>query len=122
MSPTIAADQVKTIIFACEAGMGSSLMSVNSLKKKLKKANVTNVTVVHKPAREIPADAQVVVVHKGLAKVARSKAPNAVVLAFNHFLNDPVFEKLVTALVEKNRNCLYRRVICVRQFFIPFLT
>jgi len=101
MSPTIAADQVKTIIFACEAGMGSSLMSVNSLKKKLKKANITNVTVVHKPAREIPADAQVVVVHKGLAKVARSKAPDAVVLAFNHFLNDPVFEKLVTALVEK---------------------
>ena len=101
MSPTIAADQVTTIIFACEAGMGSSLMSVNSLKKKLKKANVSDVKVVHKPAREIPADAQVVVVHKGLAKVARSKAPNAVVLAFNHFLNDPVFEKLVTALVEK---------------------
>jgi len=101
MSPTIAADQVKTIIFACEAGMGSSLMSVNSLKKKLKKANVTDVKVVHKPAREIPADAQLVVVHKGLAKVARSKAPNAVVLAFNHFLNDPVFEKLITALVEK---------------------
>jgi mannitol PTS system EIICBA or EIICB component len=101
MSPSIAADQVKTIIFACEAGMGSSLMSVNSLKKKLKKANVTNITVVHKPARAIPADAQVVVVHKGLAKVARSKAPNAVVLAFNHFLNDPVFDKLINALVEK---------------------
>jgi PTS system mannitol-specific IIC component len=101
MSPSIAADQVQTIIFACEAGMGSSLMSVNSLKKKLKKANVTNITVVHKPAREIPADAQVVVVHKGLAKVARSKAPNAVILAFNHFLNDPVFDKLVQALVDK---------------------
>jgi len=101
MSPSIAADQVKTIIFACEAGMGSSLMSVNSLKKKLKKANVSDVKVVHKPAREIPADAQVVVVHKGLAKVARSKAPNAVVLAFNHFLNDPVFENLVKALADK---------------------
>jgi mannitol-specific phosphotransferase system IIBC component len=101
MAPTIAADQVKTIIFACEAGMGSSLMSVNSLKKKLKAAQITNVTVIHKPAREIPADAQLVVVHKGLAKVARSKAPNAVVLAFNHFLNDPVFEKLIRALVEK---------------------
>lgn len=101
MAPSIAAEQVKTIIFACEAGMGSSLMSVNSLKKKLKAAQVSNVTVVHKPAREIPADAQLVVVHKGLAKVARSKAPNAVVLAFNHFLNDPVFDKLVKALVEK---------------------
>ena len=102
MSASISASQVKTIIFACEAGMGSSLMSVNSLKKKLKAAQVSNVTVIHKPAREIPADAQLVVVHKGLAKVARSKAPGAVVLAFNHFLNDPIFDKLVKALVEKS--------------------
>ena len=101
MAPTISATQVKTIIFACEAGMGSSLMSVNSLKKKLKAAQITDVTVVHKPAREIPADAQLVVVHKGLAKVARSKAPNAVILAFNHFLNDPIFDKLVKALADK---------------------
>lgn len=101
MSQSISADQVKMIIFACEAGMGSSLMSVNSLKKKLKAAQIANVTVVHKPAREIPADAQVVVVHKGLAKTARSKAPGAVVVAFNHFLNDPVFDKLVKSFVDK---------------------
>ena len=80
--------------------MGSSLMSVNSLKKKLKKAKVQGVTVVHKPAREIPADAQVIVVHEGLADVARTKAPDAVVLAFKHFLNDPVFDTLVTAFSE----------------------
>jgi mannitol-specific phosphotransferase system IIBC component len=101
MSQSISAAEVKTIIFACEAGMGSSLMSVNSLKKKLKAAQITDVVVVHKPAREIPADAQVVVVHKGLAKTAKAKAPNAVVVAFNHFLNDPVFDKLVKSLVDK---------------------
>jgi mannitol-specific phosphotransferase system IIBC component len=101
MANSIAADQVRTIIFACEAGMGSSLMSVNSLKKRLKAANITGVSVVHKPAREVPADAQIVVVHKGLAKVARSKAPNAVVLAFDQFLNDPVVERLVKAMAEK---------------------
>ena len=101
MAQSIPAAQVKTIIFACEAGMGSSLMSVNSLKKKLKTAQINDVTVVHKPARDIPADAQVVVVHKGLAKTARAKAPQAVVLAFNHFLNDPLFDKLVKSLVDK---------------------
>jgi len=41
------------------------------------------------------------VVHKGLAKTAHAKAPNAVVVAFNHFLNDPVFDKLVKSLVDK---------------------
>lgn len=101
MSKSISAAQVKTVIFACEAGMGSSLMSVNSLKKKLKVAQVENLTVIHKPVREIPADAQLVVVHKGLAKSAAAKAPNAVVVAFNHFLNDPIFDNLVKAFVDK---------------------
>jgi len=101
MAQTISAAEVKTVILACEAGMGSSLMSVNALKKKLKAAQILDVTVVHKPVREIPANAQVVVVHKGLAKTAHAKAPNAVVLAFNHFLNDPIFDKLVKAFVDK---------------------
>lgn len=97
MSQSISAAEVKTVILACEAGMGSSLMSVNALKKKLKKANIKDVQVVHKPARAIPENAQVVVVHKGLANVARKKAPNAVVVTFNHFLNDPAFDTLVQA-------------------------
>ena len=60
-----------------------------------------NISVIHLPAREIPPSAQVVVVHMGLAEVVRSKAPNAVVLTFKLFMNDPVFDKLVRALVEK---------------------
>ena len=98
MANSIPASDVKVIIFACEAGMGSSLMGVNSLKKKLRKAKVKGVKVIHKPARAIPKNAQVVVAHQGLAKTARRKAPNAVVLGFKMFLNDPVFDKLVKAL------------------------
>lgn len=101
MAKSISTSDVRRIIFACEAGMGSSVMSVNSLKKKLKKANVEGVEVVHMAARDIPANAQVVIVHKGLAKVARAKAPEAVILAFNQFLNDPIFDKVVSAFVQK---------------------
>ena len=101
MANSISSADVKTIILACEAGMGSSLMSVNSLKKKLKAAQINDVNVVHKPVREVPADAKVIVVHKGLAKSAAGKAPNAVVVAFNHFLNDPVFDNIVKAFVDK---------------------
>jgi len=101
MSQSISSLDVKTIVFACEAGMGSSLMSVNSLKKKLVAAHVASkINIIYKPAREIPSDAQVVIVHKGLAKIARSKAPNAVILAFYQFLDDPIFDKLVKAFVE----------------------
>ncbi len=100
MSHSISASEVKTIILACEAGMGSSLMSVNALKKKLKKAKIDGVTVIHKPARAIPDDAQVVIVHKGLAKVVRKKVPDAVVVTFSQFLNDPAFDRVVAAFTE----------------------
>lgn len=100
MTQSIPAAQVDLIILACEAGMGSSLMSVNALKKKLKKAKVSTVKVVHKPARAIPNDAKVVVVHKGLAKVAQGKVPDAVIVTFSMFLNDPVFDTIVQAFVD----------------------
>lgn len=100
MANSVKASDVKTIILACEAGMGSSLMSVNALKKKLKKANITNVKVVHSAARALPEDARLVVVHKGLAKLVESKLPGAVVVTFNQFLNDPAFDTLVQAFVE----------------------
>ena len=99
MANSINSTDVKRIIFACEAGMGSSVMSVNSLKKKLKKAGVEGVEVVHVAARNIPEDAQVVIVHKGMSKLALAKAPNGVVLAFNQFLNDPIFDKVVESFV-----------------------
>lgn len=100
MANTINAAEVKTIILACEAGMGSSLMSVNSLKKRFKKANIAGVTIVHKPVREIPANTKLIIVHKGLAKTAQGKAPDAVVVAFNHFIKDPAFDKIVNAFSE----------------------
>jgi mannitol-specific phosphotransferase system IIBC component len=98
MATSTPAAGVHTIIFACEAGMGSSVMGVNALKKKLKQANL-NIQVVHKPVRSVPGDAKVIVVHKGLANLARQQVPGAVVIAFGQFLNDPAFDQLVQALV-----------------------
>ena len=40
------ADDVKLIVFACEAGMGSSLMGANQLKKLVKKAKL-DIKVIH---------------------------------------------------------------------------
>jgi len=100
MSKSILASDVKTIILACEAGMGSSLMSVNALKKKMKKANVMDVKVIHSAARAIPDDTKLIVVHEGLAKFVASKFPDAVVVAFKQFLNDPVFDVIVQAFVD----------------------
>ena len=74
--------------------MGSSIMGVNALKKKLRQANLS-VNVVHCSVRALPGDATVIVTHRGLADLARQKAPDAVVIAFSQFLNDPAFDRLV---------------------------
>jgi mannitol-specific phosphotransferase system IIBC component len=100
MSKTILPSEVSTIIFVCEAGVGSSLMSVNSLKKKFKQANITNVNVVHSATARLPHDAKLVVCHKGVTKSALLRAPEAVVIGFNMFFNDPVFDKIVKAFVD----------------------
>ena len=99
MATSIPAAQVDTIIFACEAGMGSSIMGVNMLKKRLQQANL-KVNVIHKPVRAVPANAKVIVAHKGLADLARKTAPNAVVIAFSQFLNDPALDQLLQSLKE----------------------
>ena len=99
MADSINASEISTIIMACEAGMGSSLMVVNTIKKKLRKAGIKDRKVIHKPARAVPADAKLVVVHERLAKVARNAAPDAVIITFKMFMNDPQFDKLVDAIV-----------------------
>jgi mannitol-specific phosphotransferase system IIBC component len=88
---------VRLVVFACEAGMGSSLIGANQLKKRLKDARL-DVKVVHAPVNEIPANTDVVIAHEGLAERARRVAPQAVVLSFRNFLNNPASDLLVKQL------------------------
>jgi len=85
------------VVFACEAGMGSSLIGANQLKKRAKDAGL-GIKVIHSPVNQIPADTDVVIAHEGLAARARSAAPNAVVLSFRNFLNNPASDLLVRQL------------------------
>jgi PTS system mannitol-specific IIC component len=91
------AEDVHLVVFACEAGMGSSLIGANQLKKRIKDAGL-DVRVVHSPVNQIPADTDVVVAHEGLAARARSAAPQAVVLTFRNFLNNAASDLLVRQL------------------------
>jgi mannitol-specific phosphotransferase system IIBC component len=93
---SVPATEVSKIAFVCEAGMGSSLIGANQLKKKLKKAGF-KIKVVNSPAHSIPGDAQILVVHQGLANQVRAKAPDRVVIAFQNFVGNPVYDQLVQA-------------------------
>jgi len=91
------AEDVRLVVFACEAGMGSSLIGANQLKKRIKDAGL-EVRVIHSPVNQIPADTDVVIAHEGLAARAREAAPQAVVLSFRNFLNNPAADQLLRQL------------------------
>lgn len=95
--PTINGSDVKRLVVACDAGMGSSVMVASTLRAKLKKHGVE---VIHTPVDEIPADVSVVMCHQGLASRAQATAPDAVVVPFAIFMGDPAFAKVENAIAK----------------------
>lgn len=93
--PSISGNDIHKVIVACDAGMGSSVMLASQLKRQL---SGHSVTVEHTPVNSIPADADVVVVHKGLADRARVSAPDTVIVAVQVFIGDPAVNALVAAV------------------------
>ncbi|HEY8892175.1 MAG TPA: PTS mannitol transporter subunit IICBA [Clostridium sp.] len=91
------------VIFACDAGMGSSAMGATTLKTKFKKAGY-NIDVVNCAIEDIPVDAQIVITHETLTARARSVAPNAEHISVKDFLNNPAFEILSSRLNPANNN------------------
>jgi mannitol-specific phosphotransferase system IIBC component len=93
----IQGSDIRKVVLACEAGMGSSVLLVTQLRQRLAG---TNVEVGHTAVGRIPPDADVIVTHRGLEATARSVAPDKVVIPFDMFLGDPAFDRLVEAIKE----------------------
>ncbi|ADU28246.1 PTS mannitol-specific transporter subunit IIBC [Ethanoligenens harbinense] len=86
------------IIFACDAGMGSSAMGETLLRKKLKDAGITEIEVRHSPVNEIPADAEIVFTQQSLAERAASVVPNATIITVNNFLDNKAYDNYIATL------------------------
>ena len=91
---------IKLIIFACEAGMGSSAMGESILKKKIKDAGL-DITVKHCPVTQIPSDAEVVFVQENLAINARKRVPEAHIIIVKNFLDNTIYDDFVNELKNK---------------------
>lgn len=94
----IAAD-VKKIVFACDAGMGSSAMGASLLRKKIKQANIA-VTVTNTAISQLPDDAQIIITQRELTPRATMKRPNAHHISVDNFLDSPEYDKLVALLAQ----------------------
>lgn len=81
------------IVFACDAGMGSSAMGATRLRRRIEGLHKDTV-VTNAAVDRIPPDADLVVVQSTLADRARSAVPQAEVLVIDNFLNDPALDRL----------------------------
>lgn len=90
-------DSPKKIIFACDAGMGSSAMGASVLRNKVKKAGL-DIEVVNYAIAQLPNDADIVVTHKDLTNRATEKLPNAYHLSVDNFLSSEKYDELVEKL------------------------
>ena len=91
----------KKIVFACDAGMGSSAMGATVLKKKIAAAGIEGIEVIHTPVSSIPADVQIVVTHEELGERAAHSNPNAELILITNFLAAPQYEELVENLKKR---------------------
>ncbi|GLO67267.1 PTS mannitol transporter subunit IIBC [Oceanobacillus sp. E9] len=99
-TPVKDVSQVDKIIFACDAGMGSSAMGASLLKNKFKKNDI-NIDVTNKAINEIPDDADIVITQKTLTNRAKAKLPTAEHISVENFLNSPKYDELVERLKNK---------------------
>ncbi len=83
---------IKFIVYACDAGMGSSALGAAALRKKLHKDGYTNITVKNFAIGNIPKDAQIVVSHEKLAERASADSPQAEHIWVKDFTNNNVYD------------------------------
>lgn len=88
---------VQKIIFACDAGMGSSAMGAAMLRKKLKQADL-DIIVEHASVEEIPPDADMVIVQEQLAARARAASSCAEHIYVSSLVDSVFYDKLTDRL------------------------
>ena len=88
---------INKIVFACDAGMGSSAMGATKFRNRIKNF-ASNITVINSSVNTIPSDADIVVSHKKLEERARKNSPQANHVFIENFLQDSKLDKLYSIL------------------------
>jgi PTS system mannitol-specific IIC component len=98
VSAEINTDNIKQIIFACDAGMGSSAMGASLLRDKVKKAGL-NIPVTNKAISNLTDEPNTLIVtQEELAARAAQRTPRAVHVSVDNFLTSPKYDEIVAQL------------------------
>ena len=96
--------RIQNIVFACDAGMGSSAMGASVLRKKIQGAGHDEVTVVNKAISNLDDTYDLVVTHQDLTERAREKTPSAVHVSVDNFMGSPRYDEIVQMVEEGNNS------------------
>ena len=89
--------EIRKIIVACDAGMGSSAMGASLLKKRVQNAGL-NIIVENKAINEIPKDADMIITHQDLTARAKGVAPEKIHLSLTNFVDGDFYDEVVKKL------------------------
>ena len=93
---TVAAESVRSIVVACDAGMGSSAMGATVLRGKINDAGL-NIEVSNLAINDLK-DADIVITQGELTDRARAKLPDAQHLSIENFMDASFYDDLVAKL------------------------
>ncbi len=84
---------IRSIVFACDAGMGSSAMGATRFRKRIEPLG-SGVHVTNSSVDSIPEGTDVVVCQSQLSQRAEKAAPDSEVIVIGNFLTDPALDGL----------------------------
>ncbi|WP_350349172.1 PTS mannitol transporter subunit IICB [Agromyces sp. G08B096] len=92
---TLGDKRIEHVVFACDAGMGSSAMGASVLRNKIKKAGIEGVTVVNTAIANLDPSADLVITQSQLTDRARQQTPDALHVSVDNFMNSPKYDEVV---------------------------
>ncbi|WP_404438555.1 PTS mannitol transporter subunit IICB [Microbacterium aerolatum] len=100
----VATAPIQNIVFACDAGMGSSAMGASVLRNKLKKAGIDDVKVTNQAIANLDGTADLVITQQQLTDRAKSKSPDSLHVSVDNFMNAPQYEEVVEMVREQKES------------------
>lgn len=92
-------EDIRKIVFACDAGMGSSAMGASRFKNRVKGLGL-ELEIINTSVDNIPTDTDIAVTHANLVERVTGDLE---VIAIHNFLKDPMLDELFNRLEEKSK-------------------
>ena len=93
---------VNLIMFACDAGMGSSALGATRFRKRTSLAGL-GVKVRNCAVDQVPEATDLIVCQRGLAERVKSTNPDKEVVIIDNFLSDPALDRLLERLIQMEK-------------------